>query len=61
MQTCRMNNDTFTRYDDGRLFLNGKEIIKNKVDDNTKLFNVMILSIILGASVSSLVTLILVS
>ena len=32
MQICQMNTDTFMRKDDGKLYLNGKEIVKHRVE-----------------------------
>ncbi|GAF67690.1 unnamed protein product, partial [marine sediment metagenome] len=31
MQQCTMNGNTFKRLDDGRIFLNGNEIIENQI------------------------------
>ena len=34
MQQCSMNGDVFRRDDDGKLFLNGNEIINDKVSSH---------------------------
>lgn len=48
MQQCTMNGDTFTRKDDGTLFLNGDKIIMNQIQPNPKLTFQVILSFGLG-------------
>ena len=57
MQQCTMNGDTFRRDDDGRLFLNGNEIVDSKVKAHKIDYVANLISTLLGVLMGMLIML----